>query len=83
MRGLIAQRLALVALFVGIAGSSQARADCQSDCSTEYESATAACQAADPDPGSPDALQSCMDQAQSQYGACTNACVANQNELDD
>lgn len=76
--------LVVTTLGLGSALSAHARADCASDCSANYEHAMTACQTSNADPGSSDALQSCMDQAQATYGACAAQCSAadDENQVD-
>ncbi len=72
--------LALVAFAVVAALPALSHAECTADCSTAYESAMSACQSTNPDPNSPNALQSCMDQAQQDFAACTAACTESEND---
>ena len=72
--------LCVVALGAGVALSGVARADCASDCSSQYETAMSACQAMNPDPNSPNAIQACMDQAQQTLGACSAQCTESESD---
>ena len=70
----------IVALGAGIILCDVSRADCASDCNSQYETAMSACQAMNPDPDSPNAIQACMDQAQQTLGACSAQCTESEND---